>query len=193
MGMAEVRQFARDGNTFPIANAFLLNRRIAMKQAEQLSSAWKNPRAWRKRESVYNAELLRSPNSRNRVCIGFFPELRGNRWPWRKIKPSAALGKTLAWKGETGRVDDLVRKYCDLWGLRPDTTTAYLCGIPACARTGKASSNVPAGRRVPCSKRFISSQAKKRPPSSAAQTRVDFSQGRCTMRPGQNPNHTLSS
>jgi hypothetical protein len=53
-----VRQFARDGNTFPIANAFLLNRRIAMKQAEQLSSACKNPRAWRKRESVYNADLL---------------------------------------------------------------------------------------------------------------------------------------
>ena len=34
------------------------------------------------------------------------------------------------WKGETGRVDDLLRKYTDGWGLRPDTTTAYLCGHP---------------------------------------------------------------
>ena len=34
------------------------------------------------------------------------------------------------WKGETGRVDDLLRKYTDAWGLRPDTTTAYLCGHP---------------------------------------------------------------
>ena len=34
------------------------------------------------------------------------------------------------WKGETGRVDDLLRKYTDAWALRPDTTTAYLCGHP---------------------------------------------------------------
>jgi len=34
------------------------------------------------------------------------------------------------WKGEMGRVDDLLRKYADAWGLRPDTTTAYLCGHP---------------------------------------------------------------
>ncbi len=34
------------------------------------------------------------------------------------------------WKGETGRVDDLLRKYADLWGLRPESTTAYLCGHP---------------------------------------------------------------
>ena len=34
------------------------------------------------------------------------------------------------WLGETGRVDDLLRKYADLWGLRPETTTAYLCGHP---------------------------------------------------------------
>jgi ferredoxin/flavodoxin---NADP+ reductase len=34
------------------------------------------------------------------------------------------------WKGETGRVDDFLRKYTDAWGLRPDTTTAYLCGHP---------------------------------------------------------------
>jgi ferredoxin--NADP+ reductase len=34
------------------------------------------------------------------------------------------------WKGETGRVDDLLRKYAHLWGLRPESTTAYLCGHP---------------------------------------------------------------
>jgi ferredoxin--NADP+ reductase len=27
-------------------------------------------------------------------------------------------------------VDDLLRKYADLWGLRPESTTAYLCGHP---------------------------------------------------------------
>jgi ferredoxin--NADP+ reductase len=34
------------------------------------------------------------------------------------------------WKGETGRVDDLLRKYANLWDLRPESTTAYLCGHP---------------------------------------------------------------
>lgn len=34
------------------------------------------------------------------------------------------------WQGEVGRVDDLVRKYVDLWGLSANDTTAYLCGHP---------------------------------------------------------------
>jgi ferredoxin--NADP+ reductase len=34
------------------------------------------------------------------------------------------------WQGEHGRVDDLIRKYTDLWGLSAETTTAYLCGHP---------------------------------------------------------------
>jgi len=36
-----------------------------------------------------------------------------------------------SWKRETGRVDDLVRKYADTWGLAPENTTAYLCGHPS--------------------------------------------------------------
>ena len=35
-----------------------------------------------------------------------------------------------SWKGETGRADDLIRKYTDLWGLTAENTTAYLCGHP---------------------------------------------------------------
>jgi ferredoxin--NADP+ reductase len=34
------------------------------------------------------------------------------------------------WNGETGRVDDLVRKYTDQWNLTPDDTKVYLCGHP---------------------------------------------------------------
>src|ERR1700704_192223 len=34
------------------------------------------------------------------------------------------------WKGETARVDDVLRKHADSWGLRPESTTAYLCGHP---------------------------------------------------------------
>lgn len=34
------------------------------------------------------------------------------------------------WSGETGRVDDVIRKYADLWNLTPDDTKVYLCGHP---------------------------------------------------------------
>ena len=42
----------------------------------------------------------------------------------------------LGWKGETGRVDDLLRKYADEWGLRPEETTGYLCGHPVMVENG---------------------------------------------------------
>ena len=40
------------------------------------------------------------------------------------------------WAGETGRVEDLIRKYGDTWGLTGDTTTAYLCGHPQMVELG---------------------------------------------------------
>jgi len=41
------------------------------------------------------------------------------------------------WKGETGRVDDVIRKYADQWGLHGSDTTAYLCGHPEMIEHGK--------------------------------------------------------
>ncbi len=41
------------------------------------------------------------------------------------------------WSGERGRVDDLIRKYTELWGLRPSDTTAYLCGHPRMVENGR--------------------------------------------------------
>jgi len=43
-----------------------------------------------------------------------------------------------AWQGETGRVDELIRKYGDLWSLNARTATAYLCGHPEMIEHGKA-------------------------------------------------------
>ena len=40
------------------------------------------------------------------------------------------------WRGETGRVEDLIRKYSDQWGLTGDTTTGYLCGHPQMIELG---------------------------------------------------------
>jgi ferredoxin/flavodoxin---NADP+ reductase len=41
------------------------------------------------------------------------------------------------WKGETGRVEELVRKYADAWGLNGTNTTAYLCGHPQMIENSK--------------------------------------------------------
>src|SRR5262249_8766983 len=34
------------------------------------------------------------------------------------------------WQGETGRVDDILRKYVDQWSLTPANTFGYICGHP---------------------------------------------------------------
>jgi ferredoxin--NADP+ reductase len=51
--------------------------------------------------------------------------------PWFKYVPTVSRPwEDSAWRGETGRVDDLIRKYADEWGLRAEETTGYLCGHP---------------------------------------------------------------
>jgi ferredoxin/flavodoxin---NADP+ reductase len=42
------------------------------------------------------------------------------------------------WTGETGRVDDVIRKYTDKWALDPAQSVAYLCGHPEMVEHGKA-------------------------------------------------------
>lgn len=41
-----------------------------------------------------------------------------------------------SWTGETGRVDDLIRKFVSDWKLKPDDTTIYLCGHPSMIENG---------------------------------------------------------
>lgn len=51
--------------------------------------------------------------------------------PWFKYVPTVSRpGEDPSWTGETGRADDRLRKYMDLWGLPAEGTTAYLCGNP---------------------------------------------------------------
>jgi len=52
--------------------------------------------------------------------------------PWLTYAPTVSRPwEDKSWAGETGRVDDLVRKYTDSWGLTPGNTRAYLCGHPS--------------------------------------------------------------
>jgi ferredoxin--NADP+ reductase len=41
------------------------------------------------------------------------------------------------WQGEVGRVDELIRKYADQWGLTAANSVAYLCGHPEMVEHGK--------------------------------------------------------
>ena len=58
--------------------------------------------------------------------------------PWLKYVPTISRPwDNLDWQGELGRVDDLVRKYVEVWNLSPADTTAYLCGHPGMVETGR--------------------------------------------------------
>jgi len=66
--------------------------------------------------------------------FGYREELENysNEVPWFKyISTVSRPWEDSHWQGEIGRVDDLMRKYADQWGLKPEETTAYLCGHPA--------------------------------------------------------------
>jgi ferredoxin/flavodoxin---NADP+ reductase len=57
--------------------------------------------------------------------------------PWFKYVPTVSRPwEDTPWGGQTGRVDDLIRKYVDDWELKPAETTAYLCGHPAMCENG---------------------------------------------------------
>jgi ferredoxin--NADP+ reductase len=57
---------------------------------------------------------------------------------WLKFVPTVSRPwDEPLWNAETGRVDDLIRKYTDMWGLASETTTAYLCGNPTMIENSK--------------------------------------------------------
>ncbi len=52
--------------------------------------------------------------------------------PWLTYIPTVSRPwEDRGWSGERGRVDDLIRKYADLWNLTPRDTKVYLCGHPS--------------------------------------------------------------
>jgi ferredoxin--NADP+ reductase len=57
--------------------------------------------------------------------------------PWLTYVPTVSRPwEDQKWTGETGRVDDILRKYADMWGLA-STAVAYLCGHPAMVENSK--------------------------------------------------------
>jgi ferredoxin/flavodoxin---NADP+ reductase len=78
----------------------------------------------------------------SRSCeFGYREELErlADEVPWLTYVPTVSRPwDDSDWSGETGRVDDLIRKYGDQWSLDGDNATAYLCGHPEMVEHGKA-------------------------------------------------------
>jgi ferredoxin--NADP+ reductase len=71
--------------------------------------------------------------------FGYLEELQKftQEAPWLQYVPTVSRPwEDEKWTGETGRVDDILRKYTDLWNLGP-TAIAYLCGHPAMVENSK--------------------------------------------------------
>lgn len=59
--------------------------------------------------------------------------------PWLKYVPTVSRPwEDEKWVGEMGRVDDVMRKYSDLWGLDGTNSVGYLCGHPDMIENGKS-------------------------------------------------------
>jgi ferredoxin--NADP+ reductase len=58
--------------------------------------------------------------------------------PWLTYVPTVSRPwDDEAWSGEVGRVDELIRKYADLWGITGQNGIGYLCGHPEMIEHGK--------------------------------------------------------
>ena len=72
--------------------------------------------------------------------FGYLDELRqfAAEVPWLTFVPTVSRPWDDAkWTGEIGRVDDLIRKYADMWGLNAANSVGYLCGHPEMIERGK--------------------------------------------------------
>jgi ferredoxin--NADP+ reductase len=66
--------------------------------------------------------------------LGYREELEklAAEFSWITYLPTVSRSwEDKSWNRETGRVDDVIRKYADSWELTPENTYAYLCGHPS--------------------------------------------------------------
>jgi ferredoxin--NADP+ reductase len=72
--------------------------------------------------------------------FGYYDELTklADQVPWLTcVFTVSRPWEDARWNGEVGRVDELIRKYADLWGCTPANSMAYLCGHPGMVEHGK--------------------------------------------------------
>lgn len=73
--------------------------------------------------------------------MGYVAELTrlANELPWLTYIPTISRPwEEPGWEGETGRVEDVLRKYADAAGVRPGHGGVFLCGNPQMVRNARA-------------------------------------------------------
>jgi ferredoxin--NADP+ reductase len=88
---------------------------------------------WRDAKTVVGHRLYLLEGASRSWELGYSEELGKlcREVPWLTYAPTISRPwEDKAWNGETGRVDDVFRKYADMWNLTPENTRVYLCGHP---------------------------------------------------------------
>ena len=88
---------------------------------------------WKEKEIAGGHKLFILEGASRSWELGYSDELgkAAREVPWLTYVPTVSRPwEDKEWRGETGRVDDLIRKYTDMWNLAPENTKVYLCGHP---------------------------------------------------------------
>jgi ferredoxin--NADP+ reductase len=88
---------------------------------------------WRSARGTATPKLFILEGASRSWEMGYSEELENaaREVPWLTYVPTVSRPwEDAPWTGETGRVDDVVRKYTDLWNMTPENTKVYLCGHP---------------------------------------------------------------
>ncbi len=95
---------------------------------------------WKKEQMPGKLQLYVVHGASRSWEFGYREELErvAGEVPWLKYVPTISRPwEDTSWGGEVGRVEDLIRKYSDMWGLQPEKTSAYLCGHPNMIENGR--------------------------------------------------------
>ena len=97
-------------------------------------------REWKEGRFPSEHELFLLNGASRSWEFGYSKELQkfAEEVPWFRYVPTVSRPwEDPTWMGETGRVDDIIRKYADLWGLSCTNSIAYMCGHPGMIENGK--------------------------------------------------------
>jgi ferredoxin/flavodoxin---NADP+ reductase len=95
---------------------------------------------WKKKEfgDTHRLFILDGASRSWELCYSAELKTAAGEVPWLTYLPTVSRPwEDKQWSGETGRVDDLIRKYADLWNLTPENTKVYLCGNPGMIENAK--------------------------------------------------------
>lgn len=95
---------------------------------------------WKEGRFTGNHKLFLLDGASRPWEFGYREELEtlATQVPWfRCVFTASRPWEDESWRGEVGRVDELIRKYADQWGCTAATSVAYLCGHPDMIEHGK--------------------------------------------------------